>query len=487
MYSYYPNNPDWNDAAVILDMLSEDQIRKIESLLHARGLGVINDIKRSDRSRTSLSPLSILDTKYVPSKDLEKVALGLSTVLLHYIRKPSIGISQYQEILQNAFSLPGEMAQRLAKRIETEDILGGTYTDPSGQQLPWYKSFYLSVIEYSKRIINKIPELLSFNFRLDETQSYDLDLLYELKLLGEVVDELNSRTKLMVGQALANSTLGLFQMGDPNDVDSAYEAVGDAMRIAGTRRVPSTLFGSAKGLAILASRNQYNAAQSLKDALSKQTKGTPILASAVRSAVSAPGVGILSSLVPGGKLISALTRMGLIKTNDPTGDASDAQAIQAVADLYGDAVADAYAKGDLDETLRALNDEAISDVSTGDPDLDKSIEDAVDKAMANEFGEAIDPEQGGIFSWIRRARINAAKRRYARKFRRKMRRDARERRRRAELEALERWRQRESDLYTDDNLDLSSSLGNSTFSSPSLNDHNPESTDDDDSLSMEGE
>lgn len=420
MFSYYPQRPEWNDAAVLLDMMSADQIAKIVSLVNARGTSVISDIKSKDRMN-SLSVMAILDERYVPSEDLEMVALGLSTVLLSQIRKPKMGNDEYQVILQDAFALPGAMAEVAAKRIETEDILGSSYKDPQGALLPWYEEFSNAIREGTRKMLNAVPEILTVPWEIDQDQSYDLDLLYEYKLLGGVVSELNSRARLMAGQAALNQTMGLMQTGDVEGLGDAEQheiAVGDAVRHFSLRNLPKTVFGGMLHLRKVGKRHshalasQMSAASGIKaskgGALRQTKPGHPGLKAALDKALSAKPT---AALALGGMFGAAPMAIKLAKSlfsHKATGDV-DSEVGDVIANDYGHSAARAWLMGDVEGMMHAIQQQASDDITTGDPDLDDAIEASIHDAHSGDV-DTFGPEVGGLFM---RARINRAKKKYA--------------------------------------------------------------------------
>lgn len=444
-YSYYPTNPDWNDAAVVLNMLSQEQLAKVINLVNARGSQLIVDLKGRERSSaTSLSPLAILDSKFVPSEDMEMVALGMSTVLLNVIRKPKLSQDSYESVLRNAFAIPDSMAAAAAKRIETEDVLGASYKDPSGGEAPWYSAFANSIKSAVRKTLNAIPEIFGIPWEIDQTQDYDLDLLYEWKLLGETVADLNSRTRLMAGQAALNMGSGLFAMGDIEneigDVEAQEMALGDAISTLNLRRLPAVVFGSATGLkkageaTTKARAQELSAAAGLAEGSSAKS---PAIKNALAKALNAKpskalAAGALLGLTPAAvMLVKEAFKRGLNK-----GDIEDGDTMNTIASNYGQTAAHNWLAGDVEGFLREVGALAAQDVSTGDPDVDSAIEAAV---MEESMGDVEDmgPEIGGIFT---RARINAKKKQYARRQRRTAKKMGRQTRKNLKTAELQKWK-----------------------------------------------
>lgn len=449
MHSYYPNNPEWNDAAVLLDLMSAEQIQKIIALVDARGPAVITDLKARQRSsQCSLSPLVVLDTRWVPSEDLEDVALGMATILIGKIRQPVFGVNEYEAALKNGFTLSSDMAVALAKKVETEDILGGTYKDANGAELPWYKTWAGNVQRYIRKSINAVPGASILGWEIDANQEYDLDLLYEWKLFGGVVRELNSRTKLMQGQAALNATTSAFSLTGDVESGDVESLTGDALRSAAVRRLPGLVFGKATGLANMANFNRDRASEFIRNhASNPQSRIGRILARAMNQG---PSLAMLKMLVPGSDDLLAAARHGLNSNSTETGDA-----YSTISSTYGNNPAAAWQMGDVESFLREVGAIADSDVSTGDPALDSAIESAVMEEISGDI-EGMSPEMGGLFT---RARINMAKRRAARRKRRSSRKYARQQRRDIRNEALIRAKNAASSAGIADDGDWSNYEG----------------------------
>jgi hypothetical protein len=434
MYTYYPQNPSWNNAAVVLSMLSEQQINDVVNLINARGRLVVSDLKSKKSSRgISLSPLAILDESIVPNEDMEEVALGLSTVLLAQLRTPKFDREVYANILKTAFSLPTEMADAISRKIETADILGGSYKDPKGEEYPWYKSFYGNIKSTVRKTLNSIPAFFGVPWEIEARQDFDIDLLYELKLMGREVAELNSRSRLMAGQAAFNMATGMFAMGDieEGDPDMADMALGDAMRQLNLRSVPAAVFGNAEGLRKLSGANQQAAAQNFADniGLTKSGESVPAKSPAMKRALdkalsASPGKAVALGLALGAAPTLIKILKDFRKKGDVFGDINADEAIPALAAQYGDDAAAAWLAGDVEGFFHEVGALANEDFSTGDPDLDSAIEAAVLEEGLGDI-EALGPEVGGVFT---RARINMAKRRASRRTRRSNRKMGRVRR-----------------------------------------------------------
>jgi len=414
-YSYYPTNPDWNDAAVVLDLCSTSQLQKIIALIDARGPQIVNDLKgRKRNASASLSPLIILDTAYVPSEDLEDLSLGLATILVSQIRKPVDTPDTYAQVLKDAFGLPELMADRLAKSIETEDILGGNYKDPKGNELDWFTKYRTKIVEFAKRAINTLPGASALGWEIDPTQKYDIDKLYEWKLLGTRVRELNSRSRLMAGQAMLNSSTGMFALGgDVFDGDPETE-VGDALHAMGIGKVPAAMMQGVPGLHALGTANTQMASEFIRKHLTNpETPQGRVLQTAMNAI---PGVRLIKRITPSLRGALRKSRRG----SGDIGDVEEGDAYSTIESNYGSNPAIAWQMGDVEGFLHEVGALGDADVTTGDPELDSAIETAVTEEIAGDV-ENMSPEMGGIFM---RSRINAAKRKAMRRGRKTARREA---------------------------------------------------------------
>lgn len=439
--NYYPENPDWNDAAVLLSMMSNEQITKVIQLINSRGTAVLSEIKaRKSAASVSLSPFAVLDSRFVPSEDMEMVALGMSTVLVNVIRKPKVGHDSYESILQNAFAIPDGMAAAAAKKIETEDVLGGTYTDADGKTLPWYESLGYKVVEGVRKIVNQVPETFGIPWEIDQNQSYDLDLLYEWRLLGEVVTDLNSRVRLMGAQAAINNNYGLFMTGDveEGDVDYGDIEAGDTVRKLTLRSLPSSVFAGAPALGRFSEQSQKETAKKVADdiGLTGRPAKRPALKRAFARALEMKPskaflLGSMLGLTP-----AAIALIKSMRNAQATGDIEDGDAYSTISSSYGDNAAHNWLVGDVEGFLQEVGAIANDDCSTGDVNLDAAIESAEMAAGTGDV-ESLGPEIGGLFT---RARINMAKRRAARATRKETRRVGRRTRKLRNTEQLQYWK-----------------------------------------------
>jgi len=416
--SYYPSNPSFNEAAVLLDMMSADQMRKVVELISSRGASVIVEIKGRDRhSGGGISPLAILDSKFVPSDTLEHVAIGLNTLLLGALRKPLVGTTGYKDILMAAFNLEAGIAEKIANKIETRDVLGTSYDDKTGIKQNFIKKWALSIVQFANDLANEIPGVKTLGLEIDYTQEYDLDFLYELKLLGAEVVELNQRAALMSAQAQIFTQKALFQ-GDVEglgDADYGDLELGDTIRMASARNMPNLLFTSLSNVKTMGDKNKARARHKIKSIASGNTT-SPQLKSSLRNVLKG-NVG-KALLMGTGIGLAPMAIRGLInlasKSKSGSGDIDYGDIHQSLSDAYGDVVADRWAEGDIEGMMGEIERDGSVHETTGDADLDGDIEDAVGDLMVGDIDE-LGPQLGGLFM---RARINAQKRKKRRRTRR---------------------------------------------------------------------
>ena len=111
-----------NKAALILASMAPDMVEDITALVLSRGHNLLNDLAGADGPPR---PLAIFSRTFINDEDFESTFLGFSTVVLSQLRTVGSDNDFYQETLKNAFGLPPQMAQALAKKVETYDALGG--------------------------------------------------------------------------------------------------------------------------------------------------------------------------------------------------------------------------------------------------------------------------------------------------------------------------------------------------------------------------
>lgn len=455
--SIYPGNGAHNKAAVLLASMSPDMVEDIISLVNARGRGILGDIFEAQgtaANSTNVRFLAVFSNAYIAEEDFEETYLGFATVALSALRKPSYGNDEYQQILSQAYGLPWEIADPLAKKIESYDILGGADKNQS-----YWTQFTDMLGEGVRRSVNWAANVLQMPWENDQDQKYDIDFLYEMKLLGQVVADLNSRARLMTAQAAINTNMGVLQTGDPmmGDQESADMMVGDTFKMARLRQLPKMIFGTANPIARM---GQAATAAKAKNVLGQAgyavTKGKMVNVAPKHPAMKHAVDKILnmkpsSALLAGGllgatpvaiKLIADLAKMrkGSQGQGDVYGDA-----YSTLSTAYGDTVADAWMMGDIEGVMSHIGHEANEDVTTGDPEMDSAIEAAVMQELSGDIDD-MSPEVGGIFT---RWRINAAKKQASRRMRRQYSKAGRQSRKNIERQELVRSKGARRNAYMD--------------------------------------
>jgi hypothetical protein len=247
-----------------------------------------------------------------------------------------------------------------------------------------------------------------------------------------------SRARLMKGQALIASAMGIFQSsggnnpygdvygdiyGDPTDV--AEVALTDTVKPLMGTPLPLALFGGlAKllGLGQSSSETKLNSmitsAGASQDPASKGNVSDPAMKAAMERVLTNSG-SITNSLDgPNVSLNTLSSAIELVKAARASGQSGDA--MQQVHEQYGDVVADNWRRGNVPGMMSGIVDLAGDAMATtGDTELDHAIITDVLESGDVLYGDAessLDKEVGGLFT---RARINHAIRK-GRKRQRKM-------------------------------------------------------------------
>lgn len=416
MQKLYPSNSRHNKAALVLSSMSDDMISDIIDLVQTRGRGIIAEIS-SNRER-GLSPLAIFSRSLMTDDDFEMVWVGFNTLQIASMRSLKSDFDFYESTLKNAFGLPSEMASALAKTIETYDIIG--VTSP-GQPAPaWYTNLGAQIAEKVRQISNWSMDVLHLPFENDQDQRYDIDFLYELRLLGKAVDELNSRARLMNAQASISAGMGLFKPSESGDIEGdplyAPTLIGDTFSPLLLSALPKAIYGHFDNVARMGRLASTAKAKVLsavagvpgKNPASLSNVGVdPTIGQALSSAMNGDYSGLTGFILksPPDKIASLMSSFKRsLLGGDVMGDITS-----GIGDLYGDTVAQAWEAGDVQGVISAIGDLAAADYTTGDPELDEMIVGDVLQSLSEtgdlDYG---DPEIGGL---IKRARINAALRR----------------------------------------------------------------------------
>lgn len=430
-----------------LSSYSPSTLRQIADFFSAKGESALAEI--AEAQRESYSPIfAFLD--FIEERDISDVWIGINALMLSAIRNPRFGKSDYARILTIAFSLPTGIADAMANKIESQDVLLGAQGS-----LTSFDTWKTKIREALRRVYNPIATTVGLD-AIDASQDWDVDFLYELKNMGAVIRELNSRVRLMNAQASIAAGMGLFSTtpataatGDP---ESDYQSmIGDAIAPLMGAPLMSTMKG---GLSPIMNFGTVASTEKLSKVIADGGAG----AASVTSRSRAKGIkGILQKIVsvnPTTAMIAAAAAGlggGLLPTlfSRKTGDPIDSDVYGDVDAEYGDVMADAWASGDIDsivrEALTLLTDPSAS--SSGDPDLDGDIETAISAEME---GDSLS-EAGGLFkSWrIRRLKKKAARRR-RRSARRSNRQARRDRKNQAFIEAKN---EADAARYTDEPAD----------------------------------
>jgi hypothetical protein len=405
-------NPRSNKAAIILASMAPDMVEDIVELVMDRGRRLVNDVSDPDGPP---KPLAIFSRGYMADSDFPEVYVGYSTVQLASLRTLTSDFDFYEKTLMQAFSLPKPMATAMAKTIETYDVLGGL---PENDKRAWYTKIGQRVQEEIRRSANWAASVLQTGLENDQDQKWDVDYLFELRNLGKGVNELQSRARLMTGQAaiqvntnlLGNQGMGDIESGDP-DFDSTV-AIGDTFAPLMGEPVPPSIFGGLRQAAFIGRAASVANAQRLlshaglsQDKTKAQGPTNPVLRNAFDKIVNAkPGK---LALLAGGAAFAPFAvkaASSLIKANRAAKQNGDVE--DQIREDFGDVFADALANGDVESLIEHIGDLAGPIESTGDPNLDQAIIGDVLGEIVEEGGDPEDSSEiGGL---IKRMRINAA-------------------------------------------------------------------------------
>jgi hypothetical protein len=448
-----------NKAAMILASMSPDMVEDIISLVNQRGRALIADLNIVDGPPR---PLAIMSRSFIADEDFPEVFVGMCTVMLGAFRTLKHDAEFYKSTLKDAFSMPDSMAQSMADKIETHDIVGGS--DAARESMGWWHKLVINTEEGIRRVANWIPSVLQLPLYNDQDQEYDIDFLYELKNLGVAVNELNSRARLIRGQAAAAYAMGLFKGdktmykgllggGDPSlDPTTAAELhfmqtaeplMGDTM--------PAKMYG---GLANFVTKAKEFAAHALAGLASSAGHGDnpsgndPVMANAIDN-IRQGGQGPSSiakatqSGIPVDDIVNFIMRYQQGGDNQQMGDAYG-----DVHDSYGQDVADAWHEGDLPGVMThiaRINQEPLA--TTGDPELDEEL---VGDVMSETDNADTDPEIGGLF---KKARARHQLKKGLRKQRKRLKHQAKQKKKsqtNQDLINARSFSQQQDDLYNSD-------------------------------------
>jgi hypothetical protein len=404
MKRYFPDDRQ-NKAAMILASMSPDMVSAISDLISQAGVNVTNTLFAVDDGPPR--PLAIFSEAFVTDNDFPCVWYGFLTTVMADLRTAGADAEQYAKMLVDAFGISEKLAQPLAKKIESYDTIGASYKSDSDSRA-WYEKLSGRLQEGIRRIANMPNHLLGLGGFLynDQTQKYDIDYLYEMYVLGQVVDDLMVRGRLMKGQSAINQSLGLLAVGDPGDEDARVASIYATLRPLAGAPIPAVIAGGAKKLMESVTKDNLTAALNLlakAGIIKDKTNLNAVEDNELRGHVldlvegKTPGLDAFASPPTGTEL---LTFHRKVKRRSRRPSDTDI-AYQRVEDDYGPAVADAWATGDPVELYHALRQSANEpDIQTGDPEMDAAIladaHDAVTSGLTPAMMQA-DKETGFLF------------------------------------------------------------------------------------------
>lgn len=423
---FMSTDPD-GSAAILLSMFSEDRINEIASFASRFGSGTAAAAheKAAKYSTAGLTPLAFLSRTYIADSDLPRLVTGISGMLISDLRRTNKGVDEYERVLKNLFLLPQSMVNTIVKKINTDDILGTVNADGTIDVDIWDTMF-----DWVKKVINQVPGADALGYEIDQTNKYDIDFLYEVSKLGEVIEELCTRLRLMRGQTLLATGPGLFQTGDllnsgmMGDLDSltAAEAgpevsailAGDIVSNVTARNLPPHLFGRSGDLAKMtthaAGRRTKRFLQAAGKAVAetgdidaKESSAAQKQASSIDT-VKKRNPNLLKNIALGVGGVSLIPILASLVAN-----ATRATADRGIMGLLPDSFRPGALAGDIDDFAGAVGDLMFENHTTGDPQLDSEIEAAYANSGLDEANG--DPEMGGLFS---RMKANMAKKKAVR-------------------------------------------------------------------------
>lgn len=409
MKKYY-DNAKHNRAATVLASMSPDMVKGIISLVLSKGDAIVSDI--ADDENGPSRPYAIFSEQFITDEDFPEVFLGMSAIFVAQLRKLDKDNDFYERVLHEAFYIPKPMAAEMAKKIETYDIIGGTQA--AIDKTAWYTQLGRKFQEGVRRAVNFVPSVLGINWENDQAQSYDIDFLYEVKLFGRAVNELQSRANLMRSQAalaasagLFNATSGIYGDVTSDPVDTYELAIHDHMKPEMGTPLPGLIFGGLKKLVSKMKETHDATTRDIADKAGLSKNGGARVDSQVREAASrvlSNNPGPVMQNYQGGDEKAALENAIAVLTSVANSYGQGDVANQ-VAELYGDAAAESWAAGDVTGTLGHIMDMAGDRLeTTGDPDYDQELIASTVGAYGDaEFEGALDSEMGGLF---KRARAN---------------------------------------------------------------------------------
>lgn len=396
----YSANPRHAKAAMILAAMSPDMVLDIVGLVNARGTSITNDLADNDGPPKALAFMS---REFISDEDFPAVFTGLMTCYMAAYRQPSDN-DFYEKILIDGCYAPKAMAAKMAKQIETSDPI--TSRDSNGNKVGFVRRKWLQAQDVVRRTVNWFPALLGINWENDQAQTFDTDRLYELKLLGEAVDNLASRSRLVKAQENIRLAFGI-TMGDVSSDPVAQHEVEivQAMRPLVGAPVPAFLFGKLKQFvtSALAAHKEEVARKLAQSGHAPVGTNSPAEPSAVAASDRLTS-GASTSIEPVIRNCVSHEAIGdVLDSHRGTYGDVDSLDLSGLADIYGSEFADKLQTGDVAGAYGEIYNGAHETVTTGDPQLDEEIIATTLDEMGDVYDDEI-PEIGGLF---KRARINA--------------------------------------------------------------------------------
>jgi len=399
------------DAARLkLCLFDEATVRDIVTLVNRRGMGLLDDCFRNTTPADPPRVLAIVGPEYMKYGDMASVLMGLSTMILDGLRKPKMGPDEYADMLEGAFGLPTLLARYYANQIESYDkIVGDANADGSAEFTERVIQLSNTLQEGARRLVNGLAASMGVSTLVnwDQNQTYDIDFLDELSSLGEIVMKLNRRNRLMIAQAMIKVQMNLMATGDIEGNDPSGDVVGDVFGALGRRSLPPSIMGNLAPLAGNSRAASITAGEQLLQQAGLAVEGNTIKA---RSHGNRRLRNAIEKVFAGRPLLSTLRRLipghGKHHLADPQSGDPMSRVYGDVTNDYGDAVADAWASGDIDSVV--ANYLKTGDIGNGPLSTDETAAGDVEVSDIGDF----EPEVGGL---LLRARTRAANKRATRR------------------------------------------------------------------------
>lgn len=415
----YFSNPRHNKAAWVLATMSPDMVADIVDLVNTRGSAVISDVKADDGPPR---PLSCLSSAYISDTDFPEVFLGLTTIFVAAIKSIKADSNFYAGVLSQAFSLPSEYAQSIAARIETKDYFSAPSGLDNDAKAKWYKAVIDKMKTETAWYKNLFKGPSDIMQQVQNDQSWDVDFLYEVKLLGDAVSDLQSKARLQRAQISISSDTGYFAgaglgMGDVygdvygDPVDVAEVAIVDTMKPLMGTPLPFAMFG---GLGKLAASGLAASRMKLAKLLGAKTvdaagnlshDANPVIKQAV-SNIANPAQSKVAA-VDGINIDLETVKALLQELGRRYGSGQGGSNTDQIREQFGDVVAECVENGDLLGAVENIVDMAAEPMpTTGDPHLDEAI---ITETLNELDGDPdYDDSEAGMGGLFKKARIKRA-------------------------------------------------------------------------------